>query len=70
MTTAEGRLRQIESRWPEWDRPWLVHGLALAGMQRSKEAAAKFRAASALGSQEDPASCASLRAWVFDTCRK
>jgi galactokinase len=23
-----------------------------------------------LGSQEDPASCASLRAWVFDTCRK
>jgi Flp pilus assembly protein TadD len=67
---TEKRLRQVQARWPEWDRPWLVHGLLLAGKERPKEAAAKFRAAAALGSREDPASCASLRAWVFEKCSK
>lgn len=68
--TASERLRQIQARWPEWDRPWLVHGLLLTEMLRPKEAALKFRAAAALGSPELPESCASLQAWVFHKCGK
>jgi tetratricopeptide (TPR) repeat protein len=67
---ASERLRQIQARWPEWERPWLVHGLLLNDMRRPKEAASKFRAAFALGSPELPESCASLQAWVFDKCGK
>jgi len=70
MAAAAERLKRIEARWPEWDRPWLVHGLLLNEMGRRKEATSKFRAASALGSREDLSSCASLRTWVFDTCGK
>jgi tetratricopeptide (TPR) repeat protein len=65
---ASERLRQIQARWPEWDRPWLVHGLLLADMLRPREAALKFRAAAALGSTKLAESCASLQAWVFDKC--
>jgi tetratricopeptide (TPR) repeat protein len=67
---ASERLRQIQARWPEWDRPWLVHGLLLKDLLRPKEAASKFRAAAALGSPELPESCASLQAWVFHKCGK
>jgi tetratricopeptide (TPR) repeat protein len=68
--SAFKRLRQIEARWPEWERPWLVHGLLLADLGRHDEAAPKFRAAAALGSSGDPQACASLRAWIFDSCGK
>jgi tetratricopeptide (TPR) repeat protein len=70
MTTASERLRHIESRWPEWDRPWLVHGLLLTDMRRPKEAASKFRAAASLSAGADPKSCPGLRAWVFEACGK
>jgi Flp pilus assembly protein TadD len=69
-TGAEKRLREVQGRWPEWHRPWIVHGLLLAGAGRRGSAASKFRAAAALGSHEDPAACASLRAWVFEKCGK
>ena len=67
---ARQRLRQIESRWPEWDRPWVVHGMLLADLRRHAEAATKFRAARALGWGGDPKACATLRAWVFEPCGK
>lgn len=64
------RLRRLQTRWPEWDRPWLVHGFLLLEAKRPAEAAARFRAATALGADPPPPSCASLREWVFGTCRK
>lgn len=64
------RLRRLQTRWPEWDRPWIVHGLLLLEAKRPAEAAAKFRAATALGAPPPLSSCASLREWVFGTCRK
>ncbi len=63
-------LRRIESRYPEWDRPWLVHGLLLREAKRPTEAAARFRNAAALGSREDAAACATLREWVSGACRE
>lgn len=67
---AAAMLRRIEARWPEWDRPWIVHGLLLKESKRLAEAAAKFRTAAALGSREDAAACANLREWVSATCQK
>ena len=51
---AEKALKEIESRWPEWDRPYVVHGLLIEKV-RPHEAAQKLQTAIALGSQ-DPAS--------------
>lgn len=62
-------LRRIESRWPEWDRPWVAHGLLLKQARRTVEAASKFRTAQALGSRDDLSACATLRVWVSGDCR-
>lgn len=64
------QLRRIESRWPEWDRPWIAHGLLLKEAKRSAEAASRFRTAAALGSREDVSACATLREWLSGGCRK
>jgi tetratricopeptide (TPR) repeat protein len=69
-TAAEERLRRIESGWPEWERAWIAHGVALAEQRKPRESAAKFRTAAALGSEEDASACVSIRAWVFGTCGK
>ncbi len=53
-------LREIESQWPEWDRPYLVHGLLLERDQ-PREAQRKLQTALALGSQEPAARCAVAR---------
>jgi tetratricopeptide (TPR) repeat protein len=58
---AEKLLKTIESRWPEWDRPYLVHGLILDRAQRRKQAVEKLRTAVALGSQDVGAQCALAR---------
>lgn len=67
---AAEQLRRIESRWPEWDRPWIAHGLLLKEAKRIAEAASKFRTAVALGSRDDVSACATLREWVSGGCRK
>jgi tetratricopeptide (TPR) repeat protein len=64
------RVKRLEARWPEWDRPWLAHGLMLMDMRQPEAAAAMFRSASALGARQELSSCASLRAWVYDKCGK
>lgn len=64
------RLEELEKRWPDWDRPWLVHGLVLAEAKRSQDAVAKLRTATALGSRQDVSACATLREWVFGACAK
>jgi thioredoxin-like negative regulator of GroEL len=57
---AARALQEIEAQWPEWDRPYLAHGLLLERAQ-PREAAQKFRTAVALGGGGLPARCALAR---------
>ena len=57
---AEKALKGIESQWPEWDRPYVVHGLLIENA-RPHEAAQKLQTAIALGSQDPAARCAMSR---------
>lgn len=54
-------LKEIESRWPEWDRPYLVHGMLLERGARPKEARQKLQTAIALGSLDLAGRCALAR---------
>ena len=65
---AEKALKEIESEWPEWDRPYLAHGLLLERSQ-PREAGRKLRTAIALGSQDPAARCALARLGADDTFR-
>ncbi|MEO8128044.1 MAG: tetratricopeptide repeat protein, partial [Bryobacteraceae bacterium] len=54
---AERTLRQIETKWPEWERPYLLHGVLLE-KTRPSEARQKFQTALALGLRGATAKCA------------
>jgi Flp pilus assembly protein TadD len=58
---AEKTLTEIGSRWPEWDRPYLVHGLVLERAGKREEARRKLRTAQALGSRDLSVNCALAR---------
>jgi tetratricopeptide (TPR) repeat protein len=58
---AEETLQQIESRWPEWDRTYLAHGLLLEQSERPAEARQKIQTAIALGTDDLAARCALAR---------
>jgi Flp pilus assembly protein TadD len=58
---AEKSLTEIGSRWPEWDRPYLVHGLLLERAGKREQARQKLRTAQALGSRDPSLSCALAR---------
>ena len=58
---SDKMLKEIESRWPEWDRPYLVHGVLLERGARPREAGQKLQIAIALGSQELAGRCALAR---------
>lgn len=53
-------LVDIESQWPEWDRPYLIHGLLLEKTQ-PPAAREKLQTAIALGSRDPAATCALAR---------
>ncbi|SPE34728.1 exported hypothetical protein [Candidatus Sulfopaludibacter sp. SbA6] len=57
---ADQVLKEIESQWPEWDRPYLVHGLLLERSQPG-EARRKLQTAVALGSRDVALRCAVAR---------
>jgi tetratricopeptide (TPR) repeat protein len=57
---ADKVLKEIESQWPEWDRPYLVHGLLLERSQPG-EAKRKLQTAVALGSRDLALRCAVAR---------
>lgn len=57
---AEKVLKEIESQWPEWDRPYLVHGLLLERGQ-PRQAMQKLQTAMALGSRDLAVRCAVAR---------
>jgi tetratricopeptide (TPR) repeat protein len=58
---AEKQLQEIQSRWPEWDRPYVIHGLLLEQGKRQTEALRQLKTAIALGSGETAARCAVAR---------
>jgi tetratricopeptide (TPR) repeat protein len=57
---ADKVLKKIESQWPEWDRPYLVHGLLLERSQPG-EARRELQTAVALGSRDLALRCAVAR---------
>jgi len=61
LTPSEETLRNIESRWPEWDRAYLVHGLLLESAERPVEARRMLQTATALGSRDPSLECALAR---------
>jgi tetratricopeptide (TPR) repeat protein len=60
-SAAERALKEIELRWPEWDRPYVVHGLLLERGARPRHARQKLQTAIALGSQDPAGRCALAR---------
>jgi hypothetical protein len=54
-------IKQVESRWPEWDRAYLAHGLILEQEKRTGEARQKLQVAAALGSTDPVLSCSVAR---------
>lgn len=52
---AKKVLAQIESRWPAWDRPYLVHGMILQDELKSKPAKQMLDLAIALGCRQGEA---------------
>ena len=58
---AETQLREIELRWPEWDRAYLAHGLLLERAGQPAEARRRLQTAVALGSQDPSLRCALAR---------
>jgi tetratricopeptide (TPR) repeat protein len=65
---AEQSLKQIELQWPEWDRPYLAHGLLLERDGRMEEAKQEFRIASALGAEDARACAGGLADVLFGRC--
>lgn len=57
---ADTAFRELETRRPEWDRPWLYHGLMLEA-SRPAEARRKLETAVALGAAGPAAACALAR---------
>jgi tetratricopeptide (TPR) repeat protein len=68
---AEKMVAMVESRWPEWDRPYMAHSLLLEGAGKRKEAAAKMATAVALGAAARDVACvraAGLREMLIPAC--
>ncbi|MFN7993975.1 MAG: tetratricopeptide repeat protein [Bryobacteraceae bacterium] len=50
LSAADRELKRIESHWPEWDRPYLVHAMILIHTEPG-EARKKLQTSAALGSR-------------------
>ncbi|MCC6342847.1 MAG: tetratricopeptide repeat protein [Bryobacterales bacterium] len=61
MAEAEKKIREIETRWPEWDRGYLAHGLLLEQSGRRAEARRRLQTAAALGATGLSVECAIFR---------
>jgi tetratricopeptide (TPR) repeat protein len=58
---AQQALKSIETRWPEWDRPYLAHGLLLERAKQVAEARQKLQIAAALGATDSILKCSVAR---------
>ncbi|MGH9663553.1 MAG: tetratricopeptide repeat protein, partial [Bryobacteraceae bacterium] len=64
---AERAVKEIENRWPEWDRPYVIEGLLLERDGKSAEARQRIQIAFGLGAQDPTARCALARTAVPKT---
>ena len=53
--------KSVETRWPEWDRPYLAHGLLLERAKQVVQARQKLQIAAALGATDPILQCAVAR---------
>lgn len=60
-SAAEQALKEIELRWPEWDRPYVIHGLLSERAAQPGDARRKLQTAIALGSRDPAGRCALAR---------
>jgi tetratricopeptide (TPR) repeat protein len=60
-TEASKLVREIENRWPEWDRAYVVQGLVQERESRLPEARRSIQIALDLGTQDPAAKCALAR---------
>jgi hypothetical protein len=60
---AEGLLKQIEKRWPDWYRVWLAHAVFLEWQHRPEEAGQMIETAQALGASDAKAQVAKAAAY-------
>ncbi len=61
FSAADKALREVELRWPEWDRAYLAHGLLFERAGQSAQARQRLQTAVALGSRDASAQCALAR---------
>jgi Flp pilus assembly protein TadD len=54
-------VKDIESRWPEWDRAYVIEGLILERESKLAEARRSLQIALALGTRDSAAQCALAR---------
>jgi Flp pilus assembly protein TadD len=58
---AEKGVKELEGRWPEWDRPYVIEGHLLEREGRVDEAQRRIGIAIALGTRDPAAICAQTR---------
>ncbi len=58
---AASAVREIENRWPEWDRPYVIDGLLLERASKIAQAKQRIQIALALGARDPAAQCALTR---------
>ena len=58
---AEKAVRQVQARWPELDRAYLVHGLLLERNKQPRQALGMLQTARLLGSRDPNLDCAEAR---------
>lgn len=58
---AARNLKDVERRWPEWDRPYLVDALLLAETNQAADAREKIQLARALGAETEISNCVQQR---------
>ena len=58
---ARQSVREVEARWPQWDRPYAAEAVLLQQAGRSGEAKARFEIASTLGADDPVTTCLSKR---------
>ncbi len=51
--SSDAQFRKIESRWPEWYKPWIMHALVLEARRQKEQAEPIRQTAGALGAPDE-----------------
>jgi hypothetical protein len=67
FNAAEKAAIALQSKWPEWDQPYVLHGLLLNLTNRRVKAREKLQTAAWLGAGDSAATC-TLESWATQEC--